>query len=172
MTELLSLCMHMAIKRDEKSLSLGSYLYDMIKWKQESESCIQYATFCVFIWIWSNVYYTFKKKQWEQIINKNCFISEGLRRKQIHSEHVLFYKFDFRMFCVIFLWFKKFNKDYILQIQATFLIIFYCLCYYSCPNFSPFDPLHPAPNPFPQAIPLLLFKFMGHTYVFFGFPIP
>ena len=27
-----------------------------------------------------------------------------------------------------------------------FLIIFYWLCYYSCPNFSPFAPAHPAPQ--------------------------
>ena len=33
-----------------------------------------------------------------------------------------------------------------------FKIIIYWLCYYSCPNFSPFALLHPVP-PLPQGIP-------------------
>ena len=32
--------------------------------------------------------------------------------------------------------------------------MFYGLCYYTCPNFSPFTTLHPV-TPFPPAIPLL-----------------
>ena len=45
--------------------------------------------------------------------------------------------------------------------------IFYWLCYYSCPNFLPLLPLHPAP-PLPQAVPTPLFTHMGHVYKFFG----
>ena len=39
----------------------------------------------------------------------------------------------------------------------------------SCPNFSPFAPIHPV-LPFPPAIPPE-FMSMGHTYKFFGFYI-
>ena len=43
-------------------------------------------------------------------------------------------------------------------LSFLFFVIFYCLCYYSCPNFSPFVPLHthshslrqsPRPRPCP-----------------------
>ena len=50
------------------------------------------------------------------------------------------------------------------------LIIFYYLCYYSCPNFSPFAPFHPAPL-LPEAIPTPLFMSMGHAQMFFGYSI-
>ena len=33
-----------------------------------------------------------------------------------------------------------------------FLIIFYYLCYYSCPNFFPFVPLYPTPSDNPHTI--------------------
>ena len=48
---------------------------------------------------------------------------------------------------------------------------FYCLCYYSCPRFSSFLPLHPAPT-LPQAISTLLSMFMGPAYMFFDYSLP
>ena len=47
------------------------------------------------------------------------------------------------------------------------IIIFYCLCYYSCPKFSPFDAL-PA---LLQAVPALLSMSVGHAYIFFSYSI-
>ena len=44
------------------------------------------------------------------------------------------------------------------------------ICYYSCPNISPFAALHPA-TPFPQAIPTPLFMSMGQACKFFGYSI-
>ena len=50
-----------------------------------------------------------------------------------------------------------------------FLIRFYWSCYYSCPSFSPFALLHPAPaHSLGQSPPPLS---MGQTYVFFGYSI-
>ena len=63
---------------------------------------------------------------------------------------------------------EKMNSDFLSFLGFLFtLIIFYCLCYYSYPDFSPFAPLHPA-APLSQAIPTLLFMSMGHVYKFFG----
>ena len=41
-----------------------------------------------------------------------------------------------------------------------FRSIFYWVCYYSCPNFSPFVLLYPATHALPQAIPTPLFMSM------------
>ena len=51
------------------------------------------------------------------------------------------------------------------------LIIFYLLCYYSCPDLSPFAPLHAAPTTL-SGNPPPLFMQMGHVSKFFGFSIP
>ena len=51
-----------------------------------------------------------------------------------------------------------------------FLIKFYWLCYYSCPDFYYFACLHPTP-PLPQAIPPTLIMSMGYVYKFFGYSI-
>ena len=51
-----------------------------------------------------------------------------------------------------------------------FKIIFYWLCYYSCPDFSPFALLHPA-LPTCLGNPPPLFTSMGHVYKFFGYSI-
>ena len=48
-----------------------------------------------------------------------------------------------------------------------FLIIFYWLCYYSCPDFSHYTPLHSA-LPLLQTIPPPLFMSIGHVCKFFG----
>ena len=50
------------------------------------------------------------------------------------------------------------------------LIIFYWLCHYSCPDFSPLPP-STQHHPLPQAIPLPLFMSTGHAYKFFGYSI-
>ena len=66
------------------------------------------------------------------------------------------------------------NIPYILSLFTfllLFFIIFYRLCYYSSPRFSPFVPLHAAPLVTPGAH-ITLFMFMGHVYKFFGYSIP
>ena len=49
-------------------------------------------------------------------------------------------------------------------------IIFYWLCYYSCPNFPPLPPSTQHP-PILHAILTTLFMSMGHAYKFFGYSI-
>ena len=62
-------------------------------------------------------------------------------------------------FNILFIYFYYFN----------FLIVFYGLCYYGCPEFPPFAPLHPAP-PLPQAVPPL-FTSTGREGESFGCPV-
>ena len=57
------------------------------------------------------------------------------------------------------------------MITSFLKIIFYCICYYRCPNFSPFATFHPA-SPLPQAIPTPLSMSMGPTYMSFGYSLP
>ena len=65
-------------------------------------------------------------------------------------------------------YFKNYVFGFWLLSLMLFLIIFCWLCYYSCPNLSPFAPFHPVPV-LPQAIPTPLFMSMGHAYNFFGY---
>ena len=52
-----------------------------------------------------------------------------------------------------------------------FKIIIYWLCYYICPSFTPFVPLHQALCQLHQAIPILWSMSMGYAYTFFGYSI-
>ena len=56
------------------------------------------------------------------------------------------------------------------SIIFLFSIIFYWLCYYSCPNFSSFVPLHPAP-PTPSGNSTPLSMSMGHVRKSFDYSI-
>ena len=51
-----------------------------------------------------------------------------------------------------------------------FKIIFYWLCYCSCPNFSLFAPLHPAP-PTPSSNLHTMVMSIGPVYKFFGYSL-
>ena len=61
----------------------------------------------------------------------------------------------------------NFLREFLNFILFYFLIIFYWLCYHSCPNFPPLAPIHPAPPP-PTGNPPPLFMSMGHVCKFFG----
>ena len=64
---------------------------------------------------------------------------------------------------------QKFYFYYFLCLFISFLkIIFYWLCYYSCPGFSSFAPLYSAPL-HPSDKPHTMF--IGHAYKFFGYSI-
>ena len=65
---------------------------------------------------------------------------------------------------------RVWNSTIWLRDITFFETIFYCLCYYSCPNFPPFPPSTQYP-PFPPAIPTPLFMSIGCAYKFFGFCI-
>ena len=52
---------------------------------------------------------------------------------------------------------------------SFFKSIFYWLCFYSCPNFSPFP--HSTRYPLPSSNAPTYFMSIGHTYKFFGFSI-
>ena len=67
----------------------------------------------------------------------------------------------------------KLSLDCLLPTDSffLFLIIFYWLWYYSCPNFSPLACFHPA-SPTPSGNPHTFGHVMGHLYKFFGYSFP
>ena len=74
----------------------------------------------------------------------------------------LFLFLNFTIFCIV----SAFYNVCVL----LFKIIFYWLCYYSCPNFFPFA--SPLPSyPLPQAISTPIFMSMGHMCKLSGYSI-
>ena len=63
------------------------------------------------------------------------------------------------------------NKQFcsLLTYYLLFLIMFYSLCYYSCPNFMPLSPSIPPPT---SGNAYTVSMSMGHAYVFSGYSIP
>ena len=68
---------------------------------------------------------------------------------------------------IILLFLMSTCLTYFIYFIFLILKIFYCLCYYNCPNF-PLGLPQPAAPHFFQAIPKMLSTFMGHAYMFFG----
>ena len=60
---------------------------------------------------------------------------------------------------------------YFLWYYFLFLIIFYWLCYYSCPDFSPFAPLPSTPYSLRPSLHHCVCMSIAHAYKFFGYSI-
>ena len=73
---------------------------------------------------------------WENNINLSCDFYNYLLKK--YKKNVIF-------LCN----YTEFMQPHFIHFSffKYFFVVFYCLCYYSCPAFPPFAHLHPAPQP-------------------------